>query len=614
MTLRAAAALFIAVLVAPSSAAAEFAGIRPEFRISTGPAYSYYSYAYPHNEGNNSVDIASSADGTFVVVWEDLYTYQGGYYGRSNPGIWGRRLDSLGRPLGREFRVSGLGSYARGDAHVSSNPQGQFVVVWDDYYADPDNPYYLGIMAARYNAGGGRMGLPFLVNTTLLDYGGTPKVAVHESGEFMIAWTDHYGDVINGRIFDSNGQPIGPEFQVNEDATGNCCYSGFENAAQFDEMNLAVNSAGNFLVVWSGDTATTENAVRGRLFDGTGAPLTGDLVIGEDSDGYEAGFRPNVTTDGAGRFVVAWAEKYGYPLHARILDGAGAPLGPAFQVNELPIYGLSYGPGVAADAAGNFIVTWDNHAYYEVFGRRFDASGTPIGGQFRVDALSAYGYDEANVGIQKVAASAAGDFVVAWAQYSYFTDYVYGVVGRKLGPAPVPCTAAPKTGCHTSISASGAFTFKKKSNPASSSFTWTLKRGDAVENSEIGDPLTSDSYSFCVYDSSPDPQPLVEAAVPAGGACGAVACWKDYPGGQVDYFDKARYVAGLATIRAKPGLLGRSMVKVTGRGANLALPDTPLTTPVTVQLQIANGACFTAAFSTRVRRNADGSFRANPDL
>jgi len=48
---------------------------------------------------------------------------------------------------------------------------------------------------------------------------------------------------------------------------------------------------------------------------------------------------------------------------------------------------------------------------------------------------------------------------------------------------------------------------------------------------------------------------------------------------------------GLSTIIFRPGRAGRIVVK--GRGANLALPPLPLTTPVSVQLRrVDGGPCW----------------------
>jgi hypothetical protein len=598
---------------------AEPGPIRPEFEISTGTEYSYYSNAYPHNEGYDTVDIAASAAGIFVVVWEDLYTYQGGYYGRANPGVWARRLDSLGRPLGPEFRVAGRNSYAYGSAHVAANATGSFVVVWDDVYADLENPYTQGIVARRFNAGGGALGNSFQVNVPIeYSYSAfTPKVALRADGSFMVAWSslaEEGGNLISARFFDLSGSPIGGEVQINEDPSLDCCWSQSDGRAPYDELNLAVNPAGEFLVVWAGPGEDGEGeGVRARRFDGAGAALGPERMI-TSSEESGSNFLPNVAVDGTGRFIVAWSQKESdIDVHARLLDSSGDPLGAEFQVSTQQLPYTPYGgTGVAADATGNFVITWDD-GYNGVFGRRFDSSGVAVGDQFRIDELSPEGYDEFSIRRQAVATSAAGEFIVAWGQRDDLGDGYFGVVGRKLGTAPVPCTPAPKTGCRASISGAGSFTFKEKANPVQSSLTWKLNRGPSAVASDFGSVLSTDSYSFCLYDSAGAAQPLLEAAVPAGGACGALPCWKAFPGGRVDYFDRAREIAGIELIRMTPGSDGRAKVQVTGRGAGLELPALPLTAPVTVQLQVANGECWTATYASRIRRNADGLFKASPD-
>jgi hypothetical protein len=47
--------------------------------VNTYETYTYYGYTYSQapNEGKGSVDIASDANGTFVVAWEDLHVYAG---------------------------------------------------------------------------------------------------------------------------------------------------------------------------------------------------------------------------------------------------------------------------------------------------------------------------------------------------------------------------------------------------------------------------------------------------------------------------------------------------------------------------------------------------------
>src|SRR5690349_6099926 len=68
-----------------------------------------------------------------------------------------------------------------------------------------------------------------------------------------------------------------------------------------------------------------------------------------------------------------------------------SPLGPQFQVNTYTSNSQSV-PAVAADSAGNFVVTWrspgQDGSSYGVFGQRYDSAGTPQGGEFQVNTYA----------------------------------------------------------------------------------------------------------------------------------------------------------------------------------------------------------------------------------
>src|SRR5687768_8748061 len=73
-------------------------------------------------------------------------------------------------------------------------------------------------------------------------------------------------------------------------------------------------------------------------------------------------------------------------LEPRTLLAFG-PLGPEFPVNTTTA-GDQSDAAVASDAAGNFVVAWQgpglDPASLEIYARRFDAAGTPLGGEFLV--------------------------------------------------------------------------------------------------------------------------------------------------------------------------------------------------------------------------------------
>lgn len=77
----------------------------------------------------------------------------------------------------------------------------------------------------------------------------------------------------------------------------------------------------------------------------------------------------------------------------------GNPLGPEFRVNTHTM-GNQGGPyfeqqgrsSVASDSSSNFVVVWNSASQdgsgYGIFGQRYDASGAPLGPEFRVNTYT----------------------------------------------------------------------------------------------------------------------------------------------------------------------------------------------------------------------------------
>src|SRR5207344_2914231 len=127
---------------------------------------------------------------------------------------------------------------------------------------------------------------------------------------------------------DATGQPIGPEFQVNDSSPQN------QGGAE-----LAVDPAGGAVVVWlSADSAgddTSSTSIQGRRFDATGAPLASQFQVNTVTDGMQ--HDPAVATDAASGFVVAWNNgEYDPIIAARRYDASGVPDGDEFAVSVAP--------------------------------------------------------------------------------------------------------------------------------------------------------------------------------------------------------------------------------------------------------------------------------------
>jgi len=200
-------------------------GFGAEFLISAEPAVCRYP------------DVAADANGNFAVVWmED----------KSSNAIMGRLFDPNGTPRADAFDVStiGFGSVTR--PSIAMNHAGRFVVSWD---GDPNLAGMDDIHARLYDPNGTPSDEQFTVNTTLTCAQQYPSAAMNGQGEFVIVWdcridpnADNQRDIF-GRRFDSSGEFIGDEFQINTYELNDQRYPA-----------VALSEAGGFVAVWQSQT------------------------------------------------------------------------------------------------------------------------------------------------------------------------------------------------------------------------------------------------------------------------------------------------------------------------------------------------------------------------
>lgn len=189
---------------------------------------------------------------------------------------------------------------------------------------------------------------------------------------------------------------------------------------------------------------------------------------------------------------------------------------------------------------------------------------------------------------------------------------------------PGACVVAPTPSCR-SVAPGGKMRLVLRDAPGESRdlVTWrglAAFAGVAFDppGAVFGDPRhvgTAHDYALCVYDeSAPTPSLLFRAIAPAGGTCGASPCWKallrdgDTLWGY-RYRDADRTPEGVndAFVRVPPS--GPMIVVFKAQGPNLTnrplgLPSLPLPVPLRVQLQVREGSCWEAVYSTPTANTA----------
>jgi hypothetical protein len=256
----------------------------------------------------------------------------------------------------------------------------------------------------------------------------SPAVASDAKGDYVVVWVAYglgggIGGGIVGQRYDQYGQAQGAEFLINT-------YSGDEVAP-----SVAMDSAGDFVVVWAGDGSQDTAGVYARVYDQFGKAEGDQFLVNQSVTSLQN--EPSVAMDTKGDFVVTWTS-YGQNgnydgIYARLFNLQGEVQGGEFMVNTT-VRSRQDHSEVAMDQNGDFTVIWEGYGQsggsWNVYGQRFTAAAAKQGGEFQINQYT----KNQHLMAPQVAMDLAGDFVVAWQSYGQ-DGSGYGIYARRYNAA-----------------------------------------------------------------------------------------------------------------------------------------------------------------------------------
>lgn len=358
--------------------------------------------------------IANLADGGYVVAWMSS---------RQNPdsinGVYGQRYDADGQPVGGEFEIADASDKNESLVDLTGLAGGGFVANWRQGFPN------VNATVQVYDANGDKIGPVIELGKSALYTQGLANTAALPDGGFVAVWDsygqDSYGSGVYMQRFDSAGNVLSGEVQVNEVESGyergpavevladgsfvvtfgrssSQYTSGNRYARRFAADGSALSGEvlvgagvvadplalddGGFAAIWE-DTASGTTTTTLRLYDADMTPRGGDVLLAA----YPGGARRLGGVDqlDGGGFIVTWQTEDGQDgdgkgVLAQLFDATGVSNGDAFQVNET-IYNTQYQPAIVARPDGGFIITWDafdfDDSSFAVVSKTYDADGQP---------------------------------------------------------------------------------------------------------------------------------------------------------------------------------------------------------------------------------------------
>lgn len=313
-------------------------------------------------------------------------------------------------PVGTELRLNIDPEHGQHEPNVAATPEGRFLTVWRDDRGFTD-------LAFRHIEADGQPGGPdhrVLVpdDGRAMPMSGRPAPLALAGGDVRIAWSGAFWEQtgptmwtmrqgIVSRRWTSAGTAVTPYLVVNENFSGDQAYPG-----------IAGNGTNSFSVTWSGPGTGDSLGTFTRIFTGTGEPLGPDTLVNVTV--VNGQFTPAVASDNGETRVVVWrgngpGDDQG--IFMRRVDGGGSVSGSELRVNTT-VAGTQLTPAIAMHGDGRLMVVWAGNGPGDdsgVFGQRYRANGTPLGGEFRVNETLA-----GNQFAPSVAAVPGGGYVVAW--------------------------------------------------------------------------------------------------------------------------------------------------------------------------------------------------------
>lgn len=312
------------------------------------------------------VNIAAAMDKNknVLIAWHEARS-------ASNPLVYIQRFDGNGVAIGNNTLV--ITKYPEKNnvnPVVAMEPNGSFIVVWE-----MEIPAGANLFFQRFSSSGEALGL----NTTVLlnaNPKGPATAVIDTSGAFAFSWVETRSTLPNVflRQFNNDGTPASNEIKVFE-CTSQNMYS--------QSPRMAMDTAGNYLVLWEQDDSTGAKIKSIRYDTHT---LSLDSIVDVAAiKGTRNQTAPQVAVAKNGMFIVAWndlrvSKSLFNQVFAQLYGADGNPIGENYKVtNDLENVGSHC---VGIDSLGNYVIsynirtnTYDNYIYC----RRYSNTGALIG-------------------------------------------------------------------------------------------------------------------------------------------------------------------------------------------------------------------------------------------
>jgi len=356
-----------------------------------------------------------------------------------------QRYDAAGRPLLAQETSAGAGAFA-----VAAGPSGSYAVL-----SRLSNGSGFDLFVTVFNRSGGvlvpalRVNDPSTPNTLF----GPAAIAMNASGQFVVAWgapltAGGLAYFLYAKRFNANGSAVAPQVLVHSGSLGSA------SSERIASADVALDTAGNFVVAFDfGDFFAIDlYNVFARRFNASAQALGPTIQVNTTTPGDQQSSQ--IAMNGAGSYVIVW---HGPPpggsgdtVFGQRFSAAGSPLGGEFQLTTAVSSSIE-GLGVAMAPDGSFVASWQDDTFApfgQIVVREYTSAGTPRAAPAAVSSMT----NDFPFG-GEIAMDPAGNYTIVWLQTHFDLTRFNPVFARRYSTAGVAIqpigngqTASPLSG------------------------------------------------------------------------------------------------------------------------------------------------------------------------
>ena len=306
--------------------------------------------------------------------------------------------------LSGEMRVNSTTLGVQGDPVIGALSDGGYVVSWMSL--DQDGSGY-GVYAQRYAGNGAAVGGEVRVNSTTLGHQLSPVIHGLSGGGYVVSWMSDGQDGSNWGIYaqryGASGAPVGNEVLVNS----------FTIGVQ-EQPAISALSDGGYVVSWTSSGLNGNNDVFTQRYDANGVAVGGEMRV--NTTLIDSQVLPVIEGLGGGGYVVSWMSNLqdgsGWGIYSQRYDASGTAVGGEVRVNSTTL-DSQQDQVIGALSDGGYVVGWTSFGQdgsgYGVYAQRYGANGAAVGGEVRVNSTTLDAQQQ-----PAISGLSDGGYVVSW--------------------------------------------------------------------------------------------------------------------------------------------------------------------------------------------------------